>query len=149
MAGGPCDQLSGLREERKDSAMKLDDMVMVSVDDHIIEPPDLFDRHMPARYRDQAPRLARLADGSQHWLFAGDDRENLSCLSNHNGKGLHRCFPSAVASWPKEEWIDDAFCHDEMRPGCYDVDARVGDMNAGGVLASMGFPSFPGFAGTH
>src|SRR5207248_2188012 len=59
------------------------------------------------------------------------------------------CFPSAVASWPKEEWIDDAFCHDEMRPGCYDVDARVGDMNAGGVLASMGFPSFPGFAGTH
>ena len=34
-----------------------------------------------------------------------------------------------------------------MRPGCYDVDERIKDMNAGGVLGSMCFPSFPGFAG--
>ena len=31
-------------------------------------------------------------------------------------------------------------------PGCYDVHERVKDMNAGGILASMNFPSFPGFA---
>ena len=34
-----------------------------------------------------------------------------------------------------------------MRPGCYDVDERVKDMSAGGVLASMNFPSFPSFSG--
>jgi predicted TIM-barrel fold metal-dependent hydrolase len=34
-----------------------------------------------------------------------------------------------------------------MRPGCYDVDERIKDMNAGGVLGSMCFPSFPGFSG--
>ena len=34
-----------------------------------------------------------------------------------------------------------------MRPGCYDIHERVKDMNAGGVLGSMCFPSFPGFAG--
>jgi predicted TIM-barrel fold metal-dependent hydrolase len=33
-----------------------------------------------------------------------------------------------------------------MRPGCYDVDERIKDMNGGGVLASMCFPSFPGFS---
>ena len=34
-----------------------------------------------------------------------------------------------------------------MRPGCYDIDERIKDMNAGGVLGSMCFPSFPGFSG--
>ena len=34
-----------------------------------------------------------------------------------------------------------------MRPGCYDIHERIKDMNAGGVLGSMCFPSFPGFAG--
>ena len=38
---------------------------------------------------------------------------------------------------------------DEVRPGCYDVHERVKDMDAGGVLASMNFPSFPTFTGTH
>jgi predicted TIM-barrel fold metal-dependent hydrolase len=36
---------------------------------------------------------------------------------------------------------------DEIRPGCYNVDERIKDMNAGGILASICFPSFPGFAG--
>ena len=36
---------------------------------------------------------------------------------------------------------------DEMRPGCYDVHERVKDMSAGGVLATMNFPSFPSFSG--
>jgi predicted TIM-barrel fold metal-dependent hydrolase len=34
-----------------------------------------------------------------------------------------------------------------MRPGCYDVHERVKDMSAGGVLATMNFPSFPSFSG--
>ena len=34
-----------------------------------------------------------------------------------------------------------------MRDGCYDIDARIADMNANGVLGSMCFPSFPQFCG--
>ena len=34
-----------------------------------------------------------------------------------------------------------------MRPGCYDIDERVKDMNANGVLGSLCFPSFPQFCG--
>jgi predicted TIM-barrel fold metal-dependent hydrolase len=33
-----------------------------------------------------------------------------------------------------------------MRPGCYDVHERVRDMSANGVLASLNFPSWAGFA---
>ena len=51
---------------------------------------------------------------------------------------------NAVAGRPKEEYGVDPTAFDEMRPGCYDVDERIKDMNAAGVLASMNFPSLPG-----
>jgi predicted TIM-barrel fold metal-dependent hydrolase len=37
---------------------------------------------------------------------------------------------------------------DEMRPGCWDIDARIGDMDVNGVWASLNFPSMiTGFCG--
>jgi len=36
-----------------------------------------------------------------------------------------------------------------MRPGCFDIDERIRDMNANGVLASMNFPSYPQFCGQY
>jgi predicted TIM-barrel fold metal-dependent hydrolase len=54
---------------------------------------------------------------------------------------------NAVAGRPREEYGVEPTAFDEMRPGCYDVHERIKDMNAGGVLASMCFPSFPGFSG--
>ena len=36
---------------------------------------------------------------------------------------------------------------EEIRPGCYDVHARVKDMDAGGTLGSMCFASFTGYIG--
>ena len=34
-----------------------------------------------------------------------------------------------------------------MRPGCFNVDERVRDMNAGGQLAGLNFPNWTGFSG--
>ena len=36
---------------------RAEDMILISVDDHIAEPADMFDQHVPARYRDRAPRV--------------------------------------------------------------------------------------------
>jgi predicted TIM-barrel fold metal-dependent hydrolase len=115
--------------------MRVEDMVLVSIDDHVIEPPDMFEQHMPEKYRDQAPKVVRQPDGSDRWVFQGNE-------AGHFALG-------AVASWPKDEWNMDPGGYAEMRPGCYDVHERVRDMNAGGVLASMTFPTFAGFAGNH
>ena len=52
---------------------------------------------------------------------------------------------NAVAGRPKEEYGLEPQSLEEVRPGCYDVHERVKDMDAGGVLASMNFPSFPTF----
>ena len=38
-----------------------------------IEPPDLFDGHVPERYEDQAPKLRPDSDGSEHWVFEGKE----------------------------------------------------------------------------
>jgi predicted TIM-barrel fold metal-dependent hydrolase len=113
--------------------MKLEDMILVSIDDHIIEPPDVFKNHMPEKFRDVGPQFTRLDNGIDHWVFQGE-------VMGTVGLG-------AVASWPKEEWGFEPVGHAEMRPGCYDMHQRVRDMNANGVLAAVNFPTAAGFAG--
>ncbi|MBA2282925.1 MAG: amidohydrolase [Actinomycetota bacterium] len=113
--------------------MHADDLIMVSVDDHLVEPPDLFLEHLPAKYRDQAPTVVTQPDGSDVWKFNGATIPNI---------GLN-----AVAGRPKEEYGIEPTAFDEMRPGCWDISERIKDMNAGGILGSMCFPSFPGFSG--
>jgi predicted TIM-barrel fold metal-dependent hydrolase len=113
--------------------MKVDDLILVSVDDHLVEPPDLFEGHLAAKYADRAPKTIRTDDGSDVWVFGDQMLPNV---------GLN-----AVAGRPKSEYGVDPTAFDEMRPGCYDVHERIKDMNAAGVLASMNFPSFPGFSG--
>lgn len=49
--------------------MDLNDLTLVSIDDHLIEPPDVFDNHMPEHLRDKAPKL-ELRDGVEHWPIA-------------------------------------------------------------------------------
>src|SRR5205823_3914181 len=48
---------------------------------------------------------------------------------------------------PPEEYGMEPTSFDQLRPGTYDVHARIQDMNANGVLASMCFPSWPGLCG--
>jgi predicted TIM-barrel fold metal-dependent hydrolase len=110
-----------------------EDLIMVSVDDHLVEPPEVFANHLPAKYRDRAPRVEKTADGSDVWTFNGEIIPNI---------GLN-----AVAGRPREEYGIEPTAFTEMRPGCYKIDDRVKDMNAGGLLGSMCFPSFPGFSG--
>jgi predicted TIM-barrel fold metal-dependent hydrolase len=56
---------------------------------------------------------------------------------------------NAVVGRPKDQWSMDPARFDEMRRGCWDVDARVADMDLDGVYASLCFPSLiAGFAGT-
>ena len=39
--------------------MRTEDLILVSVDDHVIEPPGMFDGRLPAKYQDRAPTLVR------------------------------------------------------------------------------------------
>jgi len=113
--------------------MQIDDLVLVSVDDHVVEPAHLFERWAPATVRDQAPQYVVKPDGTEVWQFLGVEMVNV---------GLN-----AVAGRPPDEYGLEPTSRAEMRPGCYDIDERVKDMDANGVLGSMCFGSITGFTG--
>ena len=114
--------------------MKAEDLILVSVDDHLVEPPDMFEGHIPDEV--QGPG----AEGRPQ-------RARATTCGPSTASVIPNVGLNAVAGRPKEEYGIEPTAFDEMRPGCYDIDERIKDMNAGGVLGSMCFPSFPGFSG--
>jgi predicted TIM-barrel fold metal-dependent hydrolase len=117
----------------KGAAVQTDDLILVSVDDHVVEPPDLFEGHLSRSYVDRAPRVVSKEDGNDVWIFEGQEIPNI---------GLN-----AVAGRPPDEYGIEPTRFSEIRRGCYDIHERVRDMNANGLLGSMCFPSFPQFCG--
>jgi predicted TIM-barrel fold metal-dependent hydrolase len=113
--------------------MNPEDLILISVDDHVCEPADVFEGRLPAKYQDDAPKVVVDEAGREQWWYMGKPGRNL---------GLN-----AAAGKPREYFNTDAHRYDEMRKGCWDVDERVRDMSAGGVLAGLNFPNFTGFAG--
>jgi len=111
----------------------VEDLILVSVDDHLVEPPDLFEGRLASRFADRAPKVVKTSRGDDVWAY------NDAMIPNI---GLN-----AVAGRPREEYGIEPTAFTEMRPGCYDLAERVKDMDAGGVLGSMCFPSFPSFSG--
>ena len=94
--------------------MKTDDLILVSIDDHVVEPPDMFLNHVPAKYKSEAPIVVTSDKGVDQWMYQGRPQ---------GVSGLN-----AVVSWPPEEWGRDPAGFAEMRPGVYDVHSpRVPD----------------------
>ncbi|MFB7222719.1 amidohydrolase family protein [Streptomyces sp. NPDC056227] len=106
---------------------------LVSVDDHLLEPRDAFEGRLPRALEDRAPRIVE-KDGMEYWLF----EEELVPIVGGN----------VMKSWNAADMYMGAVRYDQMRNGTWDVDARVRDMDIGGLYASLCFPSMVfGFAG--
>jgi predicted TIM-barrel fold metal-dependent hydrolase len=112
--------------------VQADELILVSVDDHVVEPPNAFEGRLPSRFADRAPRIVS-EDGREVWVFEG---ETVGYI------GLN-----AVAGRPPEEYNVEPTSYSEMRRGCWDIHERIKDMDANGVLGSLSFPTFPQFAG--
>src|SRR5438270_7163900 len=102
--------------------------LVISVDDHLVEPPNVFVDRVPAAMRDVVPRVVD-SGRAEHWLVDGEPRPFTGA--------------DAVVGWERlgaDDWTLP-MRYEEMRPGCYDADARVRDMDVDGVYASLAFPS--------
>jgi len=108
---------------------------LISVDDHLMEPPDVFEGRMPAKFGDLSPHVVETEEGHQVWAFEGKPYFQVGFM--------------CVAGRPQEDHRFEPARYEEMRPGCYDIDARIKDMDINGVYASVNFPSgVTGFGGT-
>lgn len=108
---------------------------LISVDDHIVEPPHTWTSRLPSRYQEAGPHVVELDNGRQAWSYEG------------------RRIPievGMVRTRPEVDAADLPGGHvrfDEMRPGCYDPVERLDDMAVDGVWAQVAFPTFARFSG--
>ena len=87
--------------------MQVDDLILVSVDDHVVEPPDLFEGRLSKAAAARAPFIKVMDNGREVWMFEGAALPNV---------GLN-----AVAGRVPEEYGVDPLAFSEMRKGCWDV----------------------------
>ena len=125
---------------------------IVSLDDHVVEPPDLWTSRLPAKYRDVGPRIVYAPSGNPileggnyieapgtegpdvAWWFYEDHQYSVKRLI-------------AAAGYPPDEIDTQGVTFDQMRPGCFQVAPRLDDMTLNHVQASLCFPNYPRFCG--
>jgi predicted TIM-barrel fold metal-dependent hydrolase len=133
-----------------------DTIKIISVDDHLIEPPTLWQERLPQKYREIGPRVVRsqgvgeLMDGKLEFKETPDGRQWDVWLYEDKVVPLHGIqfgaepteMTAAEAKYPKPT------TYDTIRPGCYRQKERLEDMDLNGVEASICFPNmFVRFAG--
>jgi len=104
---------------------------VISTDDHITEPPGMFDGRLPKRFADRTPKAIEDEDGSA-WDLDGQ-LVHMSGLANAAGEKI-------------EEFSPKGKTYEHMRPGVYDPRERLKDMDLDGVDAQVCFPTLPGGA---
>ena len=119
--------------------MLRDDVQLISVDDHVVEPAHVFSAHIEPKFRDRAPRIAD-RDGVEGWVW-----EDRFYPLSFQGNAQTRRFREGEAGRG-----DDLFArrYEDMIPAVYDVHERIRAMDDDGVTAELLFPTFPRFGGT-
>jgi predicted TIM-barrel fold metal-dependent hydrolase len=111
---------------------------LISVDDHVIEPPGVWQERLPARMREAGPKIVDLPGHRQAWQYEGEHHD------------IHLLGSPATRIFRTDGTGEDLYArhYDDMVPGAYDVKERVLAMDEDGVWAQVLFPTFPRFAGT-
>ncbi|MBW2275507.1 MAG: amidohydrolase [Deltaproteobacteria bacterium] len=101
------------------------DYRIIDCDQHVIEPPDLWEKYLPKKFADQAPKLAKDEDGGDGWLL-GEHVESLGLVA-------------AMNQTPKTlKWTGVRY--DELHPGITQPAGRLELMDEDGVSAAVFFP---------
>ena len=102
--------------------MQRDDLVIISTEDHLCEPSSLFDNQLCGGLLAAAPRRGVDTQGAPAWFYQDRAWPVAHCASFLAGGAG----PETVAQV-------------HLRSGCQDVHARIDEMDANGVAASLCF----------
>ena len=123
--------------------------MIISVDDHVVEPPHLWKSWLPARFTDAGPKVVRLPyemdPTGRSFLPAASGPETDFWIYEDLQMAIHLGLASAGFAPEDIELLPIRY--DEMRPGCYQVKERLEDMTLNHVERSLCFPTFPRFCG--
>jgi predicted TIM-barrel fold metal-dependent hydrolase len=126
---------------------------IISVDDHVVEPPHLWETWLPAKFRDRGPKVERRGIGSMRHVGGGSYQQTFDpdgpqgdCWIYEDLVYINKRHVAAVG-FERDDMEAVPITYDEMRPGCYDPKARLEDMDLNWTEASLSFPTFPRFCG--
>lgn len=105
---------------------------IISVDDHVIEPPNLWVDRVAPSDRGRVPHVVE-EDGVSVWVYE-DAEIRIPGLFVQAGR-------------PEAEIKPELMSYDRMRPAYFDPIERAKDMDRDGVLASLCFPTIPRYCG--
>ncbi|MCL0101515.1 amidohydrolase [Dehalococcoidia bacterium] len=103
---------------------------LIDTDQHILEPPDLWQARVPKRFKDRAPKMAQLEKGDA-WIIEGAP-DPITFGHNALGGTLGGLTPEGRSEWIRWE---------QAPKGCYDPDARVAAMDEDGVDVAIVYPT--------
>jgi predicted TIM-barrel fold metal-dependent hydrolase len=137
---------------------------IISVDDHVVEPPHVWQQWLPQKYRAKGPRVERgtwddfrlkpgavydqqQVEGGQpgdFWIF---EDKVIYVHKRFVAIPLDATPGGDLSKFDKSVMDMIACTYDEMRPGCYEPMARRADLEIAGCDGSLPFPTFPRFCG--
>ena len=125
---------------------------IISVDDHVVEPPHLWQTWLPKKHRDRGPKIELLPTGEVkmvdgRYVEHPGTSGKLCAWWNYDGNYFSLKRYIAAVGYPPEEVDMYPITYDEMRPGCWQPKERIKDMEMNGVEASLCFPNYPRFCG--
>src|SRR6202044_845740 len=103
MTAGSRNNITRYEEEL---GMKMEDMVLVSVDDHITEPGTVFDNQLSGEAHATAPKLKVKSNGVNYWEYQGKKVQSVAL--------------NAVTGRVREEYGMEPTALNQLRAGCYD-----------------------------
>ena len=128
---------------------------IISVDDHVTEPANVWLDRIPKKYHDVAPRVHRLPVkemtfvGGKFTAVPGDKGDSGPLADWWFYEDLRRPLTrlDTAVGFDRDEVILAGITYDEMRQGSYKLKDRLEDMDVAGIEASLCFPTFPRFCG--
>jgi predicted TIM-barrel fold metal-dependent hydrolase len=129
--------------------------LIISVDDHVIEPATVWSDRLPAKYRDIGPRIERRPVKEMTFIGgkftavpgeAGDPGEPVDWWFYEDLRRPLTRLDTAVG-FSRDEITMTGITYDTMRQGSFLLPERLADMDINGLEASLCFPTFPRFCG--
>jgi predicted TIM-barrel fold metal-dependent hydrolase len=114
--------------------------LIISVDDHIQEPPNLWTSRLPSKYANEVvPHVIR--ENVEYTNSKGVQGSRVGDVWYYESQRYELQVEFAAAGTPPEMMDSDPITYDEMRPGNFDVASRLSDMDADHVETSLCFPN--------
>ena len=115
----------------------------ISADGHINEPPELWVKNLPEKYRDRGPHVIETKNTKGHaWIMEGQSRPAVMGFSSMYFKSQGKRFDRASLIEQFKQMKNRGVRYEDLFPGSYDPHERVKEITEDRIDAEVIADSF-------